>query len=123
MQHEHYVRWFHCMFLLYQNTCAWSAVDLSQPFSFIHVEQKAPLLFRALPILNSILPGKIREAQSATKMHIRRLAMGLARDAIKEAYSNDNVGDGRGGGNSSGHMNDSKTRLLRRNNLLSDLGG
>ena len=96
--------------------------------SCVVFDNKAPLLLRAFPILNSLLPLKIKEAQSATKMHIHRLAVDLARDAIDEARlerdhdqaHHDKTGAKEGNGilSENGHS----MRLRRRKNLLSDLG-
>ena len=91
---------------------------------------KAPILLRAFPILNSLLPLKIKEAQSATKMHIHKLAVGRARDAIDAAgaeFAQTDAYDGPGASKVVGSTASVDMHLMRwkesRNNLLSDLGG
>jgi hypothetical protein len=110
---------------------------LHPTFFLASLRIKAPILLRAFPILNSLLPLKIKEAQSATKMHIRRLAIGLARDAIDAARSElaqADAYDGPGGEHQKGVSNSkvdgsmtgagvrSPRRKRSRENLLSDLG-
>lgn len=49
---------------------------------------KAPILLRAFPIINDLLPLKIKQAQEATKMHIRTLAADLVREEMATITSN-----------------------------------
>jgi hypothetical protein len=71
----------------------------------------------------------MKEVQAAPKMHIHRLAMNLARDAINETraeLAQLHGYDGTRISNGNGSINGASANLLRRRsdrqNLLSDLG-
>ena len=77
------------------------------------------------------MPLKIKQAQEAVKMNIRKLAVDLAQDGIKEARAelaeaNGYHGNGNGVPNGNGYANGTGAHLLKRKggrqNLLSNLG-
>jgi len=80
---------------------------------------------RALPILDSFIPFKIKQAQEAVKTNIRKLAADLAQDGIEEARAELAKVNGHHA-NGNGYANGTGAHLLKRKggrqNLLTNLG-